>query len=302
MPCAQFQSFGMQTQLMASPRKEAWEHLGDWNGLEGLQQQEGEDGMPELLLRGEQPDCAEANPAPVDPSSSRSQLQSIPAQQVFQLTGHTCGLHSFVSSQCTSSRKGPAQLSGSGSIPKAALLTPVGVTPHYFTEDTTGELKTVLISFSWITEWAWHEEIPPFSIKKTGKQEPCSPSVGLANSLGTAAPSPSSTGSSSVLTPSICTSCSPEIPSSSDLELSPVRRNFTTLKAQKVIWILPGVFSSWELGLIQQPHPKGRESLAKISIFLVQQQTLAMPMVPPRPTLAGQVLLCDSSLVGRRMA
>lgn len=75
-------------------------------------------------------------------------------------------------------------------------------------------------------------------------------SVGLANSLGTAAPSPSSTGSSSVLTPSICTSCSPEIPSSSDLELSPVRRNFTTLKPQELGWILPGVFSSLELCLV----------------------------------------------------
>lgn len=66
----------MQTQLMASPRKEAWKHLGDWNGLEGLQQQqdEDEDGMSELSLRGE-------------PSSSRSQLQ-----QLFQLSGHTCGV------------------------------------------------------------------------------------------------------------------------------------------------------------------------------------------------------------------
>lgn len=65
---AQFQSFEMKTQLMASPRKEAWKHVGAWNGLEGLQQQEGEDGMSELSLRGEQPECAEANPAPVDPS------------------------------------------------------------------------------------------------------------------------------------------------------------------------------------------------------------------------------------------
>lgn len=65
---AQFQSFGMQTQLMASPRKEAWKHLGDWNGLEGLHQQEEEDGMSELSLRGEQPDCAKPNLAPVDPS------------------------------------------------------------------------------------------------------------------------------------------------------------------------------------------------------------------------------------------
>lgn len=79
--------FGMQTQLMASPRKEAWEHLGVWNGLEGLQQQEDEDGMSELSLRGDQPNCAKANPAPADPSSSRSQLQ-----QVFQLTGHTRGV------------------------------------------------------------------------------------------------------------------------------------------------------------------------------------------------------------------
>lgn len=70
---AQFQSFGMQTQLMASPRKEGGEHLGDWNGLEGLHQQEEEDGMAELSLRGEQPDCAKANPAPVDPSSRTSQ-------------------------------------------------------------------------------------------------------------------------------------------------------------------------------------------------------------------------------------
>lgn len=40
---------------MASPRKEAWKHLGDWNGLEGLQQQqdEDEDGLSELSLRGE---------------------------------------------------------------------------------------------------------------------------------------------------------------------------------------------------------------------------------------------------------
>lgn len=56
-----------------------------------------------------------------------------------------------------------------------------------------------------------------------------SPSVGLANSLGTAAPSSSSTASRPTRTPSICTSCSPEAVSSSDLALSPVRRNFTTL-------------------------------------------------------------------------
>lgn len=54
----------MQTQLMARPGKEAWKHLGDWNGLEGLQQQQGEDGMSELPLKGEQPGCAQAHPAP----------------------------------------------------------------------------------------------------------------------------------------------------------------------------------------------------------------------------------------------
>lgn len=70
---AQFQSFGMQTQLMASPGNEGGEHLGDWNGLGGLHQQEEEDGMSELSLRGEQADCAKANPAPVDPSSRTSQ-------------------------------------------------------------------------------------------------------------------------------------------------------------------------------------------------------------------------------------
>lgn len=80
----------MQAQLMASPRKEAWKHLGDWNGLEGLQQQqqgEDEDGMSELSLRSEQPECAQAHPEPAGPSSSRSQLQ-----QLFQLSGHTCGV------------------------------------------------------------------------------------------------------------------------------------------------------------------------------------------------------------------
>lgn len=71
---AQFQSFGMQTQLMASP----WKHLGVWNGLEGLHQQEDEDGRSELSLRSEQ-------------RQRQTQLQEIPAQQVFQLTGHASG-------------------------------------------------------------------------------------------------------------------------------------------------------------------------------------------------------------------
>lgn len=71
-----------------------------------------------------------------------------------------------------------------------------------------------------------------------GKQETCSPSVGLANSFGTAAPSSSSIASSSVRTPSIWISCSPEMASSSDLELSPVRRNLTTLRKEKWGWML----------------------------------------------------------------
>lgn len=114
---------------------------------------------------------------------------------------------------------------------------------------------SALTEFPWVMIFIWASStspnprvegphLPPrFSPRR--RSEPCSPSVGLANSLGTAAPSPSSTGSSSVLTPSICTSCSPEIPSSSssssDLELSPVRRNFTTLRAQKLPLVLPGV-------------------------------------------------------------
>lgn len=92
----------------------------------------------------------------------------------------------------------------------------------------------------------WNEE----AFLLTGKQETYSPSVGLANSFGTAAPSSSSIGSSSVRTPSIWISCSPEMTSSSDLELSPVRRNLTTLTIQKQGSILWWDFSGSKLCLV----------------------------------------------------
>lgn len=72
---------------------------------------------------------------------------------------------------------------------------------------------------------------------------PYLPSVGLANSLGTAAPSSSSTASRPTRTPSIWTSCSPEATPSSDRALSPVRRNFTTLEDRAGMGMLAGMLA-----------------------------------------------------------
>ncbi|RLV99797.1 hypothetical protein DV515_00009373 [Chloebia gouldiae] len=53
-------------------------------------------------------------------SLSRVDKPSVPHSSVVQLLSPDDSLHSFVTSQCAISRKGPAQLPGSGSIPTAA--------------------------------------------------------------------------------------------------------------------------------------------------------------------------------------
>lgn len=79
---------------------------------------------------------------------------------------HLFQLHSFVSSQCAISRKGPAQLSGSGSTPTSALLTPAGVTPQ------RGCVQVMEQGHTWIhTENPRSENLPTPS-NRQGAQGP----------------------------------------------------------------------------------------------------------------------------------